>query len=438
MTTPTGDAEHGLFFELAFDALGVVGDDGHFKRVNPAFQRALGYTEAELCARPLVEFLHPDDVAKTKQGLAVLTSGTPTRASINRYRCKDGAYKWFSWNTAPVGPLFYTVGRDITAQVEADERIRQLNAQLELANRDLEARVAERVAELKQSEAQVLHLQKMDAVGRLAGGIAHDFNNMLGVVALCADVILDGIDRPEVVRDSVAEISAAIERASALTRQLLLFSRKQLVAPQRLELTPLIVDLERMLTRLLGDDIALVTRLADDLAPVYADPSQMEQVLLNLVVNAKDALPRGGQIVLETRNVYLDEAFTSTHLSVDRGPYVRLSVLDDGEGMDRDTLGKIFEPFFTTKPTGKGAGLGLATTYGIVKQCQGTIWVYSEPGKGTVFHIYLPVAEARREEPALAPGLARPPVASGTQTLLLAEDDERLRAGFALALERQG
>ncbi len=428
------EQERNLFFNYSFDLLAVVGTDGYFKHLNPAFERAMGYSEKELCAQPIIQFLHPDDVAKTKERMRSLAAGTPTISSVNRYRCKDGTYKSFSWNTTPIGPLLYTIGRDITAQVEAEERIRQMHVELAQKNEDLELKIQERLVDLRRSEAQVQQLQKMDAIGRLAGGIAHDFNNMLSAISLYCEMMLE---EPKAYLKHVQEIENVLKSATALTRQLLIFSRKQIVQVQTVHLNPLIHQLESMLVRIIGEHIKFTTRLAEDLSPVNVDPSQLEQVVLNLVVNAKDAMPRGGNILLETRNVYLDESFTSTHLSVNPGPYVLLSVSDDGIGMDTETVAKIFEPFFTTKPVGQGTGLGLTTTYGIIKQSKGTIWVYSEPGNGTVFKIYLPVAEGEREEKPMAPLPARSEVI-GTETILLVEDDEKLREGFASMLRKKG
>jgi two-component system, cell cycle sensor histidine kinase and response regulator CckA len=225
-------------------------------------------------------------------------------------------------------------------------------------------------------------------------------------------------------------------RAAALTRQLLVFSRKQIVQFQSVDLNSLIKQLEKMLIRLIGDHVKIVTNLAPNLSSISANPSQLEQVVLNLVVNARDALPKGGAITIETSNVFLDDAFINTHLSVKRGPYVLLSVTDDGIGMDAETKNKIFEPFFTTKEVGKGTGLGLSTTYGIIKNSKGTIWVYSELGKGTVFKIYLPISDAVDEIQSVVQKTTTPK--SGRETILLAEDDENLRNGFHTALLESG
>lgn len=424
-----------FFFSHAFDLLAIVGADGYFKRVNPAFERVLGYSPEELCAVPLVNFLHPDDVSKTKKGIQTLTGGISTISSQNRYRCKDGTYRWFSWNTRPMGELFYTVGRDMTEQVEAAAQIRQLNQDLASKNENLENKIQERVLELQKSEAQVQQLQKMDAIGRLAGGIAHDFNNMLAAISLYCDLLEDEQD-PLALQKNVQSIRKATDRAAALTRQLLVFSRKQIVQTQIISLNPVIQQLEKMLSRLIGERLQIQLKLASDLRKVNGDPSQMEQIILNLVVNARDAIPNSGTILVETKNVYLDEDFSSTHLSVESGHYVLLSVTDDGTGMDAETQAKIFEPFFTTKPVGKGTGLGLSTVYGIVKQSRGTIWVYSELGKGTVFKIYLPIVDKQTDEVAKTPTVASR--LTGSETILLVEDDEKLRHGFSQILQKRG
>lgn len=428
--------ERDMFFRYSFDLLAVVGRDGYFKRINPAFERTLGYTEAELFSEPVTSFLHPEDIKKTKGGIETLAAGKPRIASVNRYRCKDGSYKSFSWNSIPMGDVFYTVGRDITEQLKNEERIQQLNNSLEKKNLNLEKEVGERSTQLKKSEAQVQQLQKMDAIGRLAGGIAHDFNNMLAAVTLYCDLLEANSANPKSVLDNTKYIKEASIRATSLTGQLLIFSRNQVVQHKPVNLNSLIQKLEKMLTRLLNVNIKIITKFGENLKLVSADAGQIDQVILNLVVNARDAISGSGIITIETANVYLDETFCSTHLSVTPGNYVMLSVTDTGSGMDAQTVDKIFEPFFTTKPVGKGTGLGLSTTYGIITQSKGTIWVYSEPGKGSIFKIYLPVTE-KVEEKSEA-GQTSINKIDGVETILLVEDDEDLREGFSLVLESKG
>ncbi|OLC71983.1 MAG: hypothetical protein AUH78_17050 [Gemmatimonadetes bacterium 13_1_40CM_4_69_8] len=276
----------------------------------------------------------------------------------------------------------------------------------------------------------------MEAVGRLAGGIAHDFNNLLTAILGSADLLLDTLspDAPE--REDLDEIRKAAKRAADLTRQLLAFSRQQLLAPQVLDVNALLTNLEKLLRRLIGEHIELRTALAPNVGAVQADPGQLEQVIVNLAVNARDAMPQGGQLTIETANAELDEAYAAEHFPARPGSYVLLAVTDTGTGMDAQTKSHIFEPFFTTKEKGKGTGLGLATVYGIVKQSDGYIWVYSEPGHGTSFKIYLPrVAEA--------PGPARPGFelsasVRGSETVFVVEDDEMVRALIRRMLETRG
>lgn len=430
------DAAEHLFYQYSLDLMAIVGRNGFFKKVNPICMRVLGYSEEELLARPVVSFLHPEDVEKTRKGIEVLGTGSERLDSRNRYLCKDGSYRWFSWHTKPVGDDFYTIGRDITAQVESEEKIRDLNQRLEEQNRGLEKKVAERLEELRKSEEQILQLQKMDAIGRLAGGVAHDFNNMLAAILGSCDLMADDISDTAALHEHLHSIRAVTEKATALTRQLLVFSRQQIQSLQSIDLNALVRDLERMLLRLIGENMRIVLQLSDNLKNTRADPHQLEQVILNLVVNARDAMPNGGKITITTGNVYLDEAFTSAHLSVEQGEYVLLTVSDEGTGMSKETIGKIFEPFFTTKAIGKGTGLGLSTTYGIVKKCKGSIWVYSEPGRGTVFKIYLPITEGAAE--TAAPKPVPVTAVSATKCILLVEDDPSLRNIFGIILARKG
>ncbi|SHE69627.1 PAS domain S-box-containing protein [Desulfacinum infernum DSM 9756] len=297
---------------------------------------------------------------------------------------------------------------------------------------DLMAKERERQA----LEAQFLQAQKMEAVGRLAGGVAHDFNNLLTIILGYGEHALERIHPEDPLRRMVEQMLSAAKRSASLTRQLLAFSRKQTLQPVVLDLNDLVKNLDKMLRRLIGEDIDLRLALAENLPTVEVDPGQMEQVILNLAVNARDAMPTGGRLLIETASVHLDEAYAARHAEVTPGDYVQLSVSDTGCGMDAETLSKIFEPFFTTKETGKGTGLGLATVYGIVKQSGGHIWVYSEPGKGSTFKVYLPRAEKERkqEEESQAP-LER---ARGGERVLVVEDEPALRGLAKAVLERYG
>jgi CheY-like chemotaxis protein len=278
----------------------------------------------------------------------------------------------------------------------------------------------------------------MEAVGRLAGGIAHDFNNLLMVIKGHSDLIVDRLARGEPLRKNALEIEKAADRAAGLTRQLLAFSRMQVLQPKVLDLNAIVAETSKMLGRLIGENIELVIAPGAGLRGVKADQSQIEQVILNLVVNARDAMPHGGKLILETANVTLDEAYAHRHTGVRPGKYVMLAVSDNGTGMDAETQAHIFEPFFTTKEVGKGTGLGLATVYGVVKQSGGWIWVYSQLGKGTAFKIYLPQVEQEKVMESVAPNIAVATSPQASETILLVEDQESIRGLVREFLEGKG
>ncbi len=351
------------------------------------------------------------------------------------------------------------------AQLEEEiETRRAAEAEVRTMNMELEARVASRTAELVQSEAmyrrvaeeqqkfagdlrvemgrrkelegQLIQAQKMEAVGRLAGGVAHDFNNLLTVILGYNEMLRDMVKSDESALDFVQEMQRAAERASALTNQLLAFSRRQLSVPRVLDLNELVRRVDKMLRRIIGEDIELTIWLAEGLGRVKADPSHIDQVILNLAVNSRDAMPHGGKLTIETANVELTEEYAESHLGVTPGPYVMLAVSDTGTGMDAVTRAHLFEPFFTTKEKGKGTGLGLSIVYGIVKQNGGEIMVYSEPGQGAVFKIYLPVVQeevesSEAEGPDATPG-------ARAATILLVEDEDQVRNLTRAMLARQG
>ncbi len=282
------------------------------------------------------------------------------------------------------------------------------------------------ITERRQLEDQLRQAQKMEAIGRLAGGIAHDFNNLLSVVLTYSNLLAQGLASDDRMRADLAEIERAGQRAAALTRQLLAFSRQQVLEPRIVDLNEVVLNMDRMLRRLIGEDIELVTRPGSGLRPVRVDPGQIEQVLMNLVVNARDAMPQGGKLTIETANVDLDSAYARDHVGARPGPHILLAVSDTGTGMDKATLARVFEPFFTTKEKGKGTGLGLSTAFGIVSQSGGSIGVASEPGKGTAFRVYLPESRDARggESPAKT---AQPMTLAGNETILLVEDEEQVR-----------
>lgn len=321
--------------------------------------------------------------------------------------------------------------------------------QLALANQNLEEEVARRTASLeralddlrsemklrREAETQLIQSQKMEAVGRLAGGVAHDFNNLLTVIMGYNDMLREQLKNDHLASEFIQEIRRAGERATSLTNRLLAFSRRQVAQPRVVDLNESVRGIEKMLGRMIGEDVQLRTSLAPDLLRVKVDPSHMDQVLMNLAVNSRDAMPGGGVLTIETSNVELDKEFAGGHLGVTPGAYVMLAVSDTGCGMDAETLARVFEPFFTTKEKGKGTGLGLSIVYGIVKQNGGDVLAYSEPGRGTAFKIYLPAltesAEVQLAEPAVSD-------APAVETILLVEDEEQVRNLTRTMLQRMG
>jgi PAS domain S-box-containing protein len=287
---------------------------------------------------------------------------------------------------------------------------------------------------LRSKEEQVRQLQKMEAIGRLAGGVAHDFNNLLTAITGYGEMIHSLLDPTDPIRSDIEQILSASEKAASLTRQLLTFSRKQVLQLQVLNLNTVLLNTEKLLRRLIGEDIELVVKTDALLGNTRADPGQIEQVILNLAINARDAMPGGGKLTIETSNVDLDEEYLQTHVNLSPGSYVTLVVTDTGCGMTKEVQSKVFEPFYTTKSEGKGTGLGLSMVYGIVTQIGGSIWLYSEPGHGTSFKIYLPRVNV---EPTEAPS-KRQGMNQGSETILVVEDEEAVRMLVSAVLSRNG
>jgi len=385
-----------LITENAGDMIAVMDSDGNRVYASPSFEKVLGYSNSELLG-PALDYIHPDDRTLVDEAATEARQTGFGRRIEYRMRHKDGTWRYLESMASAI--------RNEQSQVE----------KLVVVNRDITAR--------RRLEEQFRQAQKMEAVGRLSGGIAHDFNNLLGVIIGYAEVLEERI--PAADREAVSEILKAGQRAAALTKQLLAFSRQQVLEPRVLDLNHVIADTENMLRRLVGEDIYLVTRLEPQLGAVKADPGQIGQILMNLVVNARDAMPEGGELRIETTNVQMDEAFVRRYAyPVKTGSYAQLSVSDTGVGMDPETQARIFEPFFTTKGKDAGTGLGLATVYGVVKQSGGYIEAISEPGRGTTFKICLPrVDEAVTPVRALEPGVRL----EGNETILLVEDEVALR-----------
>lgn len=390
---------------------------GYIEYANPRFTETTGYSLAESLGqhtRILKSGLTSPE--EYQQLWETINAGKEWRGEFHN-RKKNGELYWESASISPIKNVdgvithFLAVKEDITEHKQAEETRAKLEEQL------------------RQS-------QKMESIGRLASGVAHDFNNLLTVIRGYADLMQDKMSAEEPWLEDLAQIRRAGERAAALIRQLLAFSRQQILTPTVLDLNDLVANLHKMLGRLIGEDISLSTVLQPGLWSITADPGQIEQVIMNLVINARDAMPTGGKITIETDNVYLDENYAQTHFEVPIGPCVMLAVTDTGHGMDKATQVRIFEPFFTTKGQGKGTGLGLATVYGIVKQSGGHITVYSEPDQGTTFKIYLPATET--SVTSLPAPQTQPVTQHGAGTVLLVEDDEPVRSLVQRALQAEG
>jgi PAS domain S-box-containing protein len=389
--------------------------DGHIIDVNDSHIRLLGYTREELVGHSTLElgtWADPKDRERFVQLLK--TEGCVYDREI-LLRAKDGQVLTTLY-TAEIVELedeacMLSLLSDITERKRAEEEHTRL-------------------------EARFLQAQKLESVGRLAGGVAHDFNNLLTVIGGYSDMLLSSLAGDEAKCAQVEEIRQAAERAAALTQQLLAFSRKQIIQPRPLQLNSVIADTEKMLRRLIGEDIDLLTVLDPSLGTVMADPGQIGQILLNLAVNARDAMPEGGQLVIETANVGADPTYRAGHADAVSGPSVLLAVSDTGTGMGEETQRHLFEPFFTTKEKGHGTGLGLATVYGIVKQSGGSISVYSEPGKGSTFKIYLPQIAPMGQKPE-GPDVAATDL-TGVEMVLVVEDQDEVRALAIAALQAYG
>lgn len=395
-----------LITENADELITVVDREGNRLYDSPAYSR-LGYADKGFGQDPFPDPIHPDDrEALLAARIETFETGSSPRVEY-RFRRKDGEWRVLESTRSPVrnsrGEIerVVIVSRDITERKHAEELLRRRDEQL------------------RQS-------QKMEAIGRLSGGIAHDFNNLLGVIIGYSESIEYRLQPNDPLRKSAEEIRKAGERAAALTSQLLAFSRQQTVQAQILDLNGVVTDMGTMLRRMIGTHIELSTHLAPDLGKVKAEQSQVEQVIVNLVVNARDAMPEGGRLTIETVNFDVNEEFVRNLPVLQPGPHVLLTVRDTGTGMDEKTKHHIFEPFFTTKGPGKGTGLGLATVYGVVKQSGGGIVVDSEPGEGSIFKIFLPQTGESAARSACAEAEATGPAATGT--ILLVEDEEALLA----------
>ncbi len=517
------------YFMSALDLLCIADTDGYFRRLNREWESTLGYSLQELENTRFLDYVHPDDREATAQAVARLGAQQEVLDFLNRYRAKDGSYRWIEWRSFPAGRLIYAVARDITERKLAEEALRESMTRLQtivtgapiilfsfdrngiftlsegtglagmglkpgevvgrsvfevyrdrpeildnmrrsLAGETFNAPVTVGdhvfdayhtplpsehgayagtigvlvdVTERSRAEAERNRLQeqlqqamKMEAIGRLAGGVAHDFNNLLTSIKGNVELARMQMTPCDPVEQHLAEVVKAADSAAALTRQLLAFSRRQIIEPRVLNLNDLVENLRKMLVRIIGEDVELQLALERKLGAVRVDPGQFEQVLVNLAVNARDAMPDGGQLTIETANVQLDDDYCARHPYVTPGSFVLLAVSDTGLGMSEEVKRRLFEPFFTTKPKGRGTGLGLATIFGAVRQAGGSIEVYSEVGHGTSFKIYLPRTDEVAGSLAVeAPSLDLP---GGSETLLVVEDEDSVRQVAVHALQRLG
>jgi PAS domain S-box-containing protein len=529
--------QHKQFFRLTLDMLCISGFDGYFKQINPAWQKTFGWSEKEFLSKPWIDFVHPDDLDSTVKAGKRLHTEKETISFKNRYRCKDGSYRWLSWNANPCFQegLIFAVARDITDTINAQKVLREREQQLqaiftaadtiafivtdanehepvilefspgaenifgyeknEICGQPLsilhtrkelgmsidapvildEKKIGNRrevtlmrksdeafpalvstyslvdktrglyallsvvidISEEKRMEATIIQSQKMEAIGALAGGIAHDFNNLLTAITGNAYLALMQLDDHHPVCGELEVIKQAGEKAATLTRQLLAFSRKQFIQPCIVDLNDLLEGLEKILKRLIGEQIDMCFKKEARLNTIMADPGQIEQVIMNLVVNARDAMPGGGKIMIETRHVDLDLEFLQAKgVAGPPGAYALISCQDTGKGMNEEVQSQIFEPFFTTKEVGKGTGMGLSTVYGIVKQSKGYVWAISSPGEGTTFEVYLPMATKDLNYRESQETIEQ--TCTGHETILVVEDDDGVRELIQTILQRKG
>jgi PAS domain S-box-containing protein len=402
----------GLTWQLSPDLLGALNSKGYFETSNPAWQSVLGWSEAEVASMSIFELLHPDDVEHTRAGFELTLVGQPALRFVNRYRCKDGTYRHISWVGIQEDSFVYCTGRDITSEREAE-------------------------IELSKAQDALRQSQKMEAIGQLTGGIAHDFNNLLTGIIGSLDLVRRRMatNRTDDIPRLMDAASTSAMRAAALTHRLLAFARRQSLDTRPNDINRLVFGIEDLLRRSMGERIELVCKLSGDLWAAFTDANQLEGALLNLAINARDAMPDGGRLTIETVNVQLDTAYASLYDDVQPGDYVAISVSDTGIGMSPEVLGKAIDPFFTTKPVGEGTGLGLSMIYGFAKQSHGHLRLYSELGRGTIVKLYLPRAQQNAVD--LKSVTVETPRGSG-ETILLVEDDTTVRLVISDALKDLG
>ncbi|WP_263141593.1 PAS domain S-box protein [Pseudomonas sp. RIT-PI-AD] len=405
----TRTRERDQVWQTSPDMLCTANLDGYFINLNPAWAKTLGWSDAEMKNQPFSELLHPEDLERTAQAMQQLRRERRVTAFENRYRHRDGGYRWFSWNAVPRDGLVYATVRDVTAMKEQAEALRL-------------------------AEERLHHSQKMEAVGQLTGGLAHDFNNLLTGIIGSLDLLRTRLGQGRIgdIERYVSAAHGAANRAAALTHRLLAFSRRQTLDPKPTQANRLIAGMEELIQRTVGPAVRVETRAAESLWTTLCDPNQLENALLNLCINARDAMPNGGQLIIETANARLDEA------ELPAGPYVAISVSDTGSGMSADVAARAFDPFFTTKPLGMGTGLGLSMIYGFAKQSGGQVRIHSEVNVGTTVCLYLPRHLGEPEEEVAEAEFSQAPRAEAGETVLVVDDESAVRMLITEVLEELG
>ena len=403
----------GMTWKVSPDLLGALNSEGYFETSNPAWQSVLGWSEAEVAAMSIWELLHPDDLERTRGGFALTQIGQPAIRFPNRYRTKTGDYRWISWVGVPEDGLVYCSGRDITEEVAQQE-------------------------ELAQAQAALRQSQKMEAVGQLTGGIAHDFNNLLAGIAGSLELLEHRLaeGRLEGAERYIQIAEASTRRAAALTQRLLAFSRRQTLDPRPTDVNRLVAGMDELIRRTAGPSVEVEVVGAVGLWLTRIDPSQVESALLNLAINARDAMPDGGRMTIETANKWLDTR-AAKERDMAPGQYISLCVTDTGTGMTPEVIERAFDPFFTTKPLGEGTGLGLSMVHGFARQSGGQVRIYSELGKGTTMCLYLPRFAGPLEATEPLPEELAPGAGQG-QTVLVVDDEESIRMLITDVLEEAG
>ena len=393
-------AERDRIWRLSKDIMLIADFNASLTAVSPAFTSTLGWREQDVIGKSFLDLVHPDDVQSTIEQVSSLSSGAHVFRFENRYRRMDGSYRTLSWTAVPDAQFIHAIGRDITAELQHAEAMRQAEAALQQA-------------------------QKMETIGKLTGGVAHDFNNLLQVISGNLQLMAADVSAMPAVRRRVDNALASVERGAKLASSLLSFARKQPLEPKVVKLGRLIAGIDDMLRRSLGEEVEMETIVSGGLWSTSVDIAQLENAILNLAINARDAMDGRGKLTIEVNNALLDSAYCAGHPDVAPGQYVAIAVTDTGSGMTPEVMRQAFEPFFSTKAEGKGTGLGLSMVYGLVKQSGGHVKLYSEIGEGTTIKLYLP--RSRGAEDIYVP-LETHPVVGGSETVLVAEDDEAVRA----------